>query len=402
MESKKLEFNETLWEEILKTSKFFEDKNKKLTAAYLKRQFPFLSERHAACYIFALNNKDAIVPDWSVKNNISAIKTDLYTERKRVKGLLQEINLADQRLSYMFALNHTKGLQESIKVTADPEMKSESTAIALCGDVHAEETVKKEVMNGLNEYNLETFIKRFTRYFSRLLYVIRMQRKAGHEINNLVLTFLGDLITGYIHEELMENNSLSPTEAANILLDLMTSGIKLLANEGAFKKIIIVGIRGNHGRTSHRKKFATGYKNSYEWLMYKRLEKTFKDHLTGYENIEFVIPESEFAYIDIYDKKWGFSHGDHFNYMGGIGGVMVPLMRWLSKINDVIDADMRGIGHWHSYISLPKCLVNGSMIGYAPYALGKAFAPEEPKMQLQLQDKKLGFTVNIPILLDDF
>jgi len=88
--------------------------------------------------------------------------------------------------------------------------------------------------------------------------------------------------------------------------------------------------------------------------------------------------------------------------MGGIGGVMVPLMRWLSKINDVIDADMRGIGHWHSYISLPKCLVNGSMIGYAPYALGKAFAPEEPKMQLQLQDKKLGFTVNIPILLEDF
>ncbi len=402
MKSKKLTFDENLWEEILRLSKLFEDKGKKLTTTYIRNQFPELSERHAACYSFALKNKENIMPDWSIKNNISTIKADLYTERKRIRGLMKEITLADERLHFMFALNHTHGLQESIKVLADPNMKSESTAISLCGDLHAEETVKKEVMNNLNEYNLEIFIKRFTRYFSRLLYVIRMQRKAGHNINNLVLAFLGDLITGYIHEELMESNSLSPTEAANILLDLMVSGIKLLSEEGDFKKIIIVGIRGNHGRTTKRKRFSTGYKNSYEWLMYKRLEKTFTEHLDGYENVEFVIPESEFAYIDIYDKKWGFSHGDHFNYLGGIGGVMVPLMRWLSKINDVVDADMRGIGHWHQYISLPRCLVNGSMIGYGPYALGKGFAPEEPKMQLQLQDRKLGSTVNIPILLNDF
>jgi hypothetical protein len=47
-------------------------------------------------------------------------------------------------------------------------------------------------------------------------------------------------------------------------------------------------------------------------------------------------------------------------------------------------------------------LVNGSLIGYNSYARAFGFEPEPPKMQFQLLDKKRGFTLNNPIILDDW
>ena len=231
--------------------------------------------------------------------------------------------------------------------------------------------------------------------------MVDKSRKSGYIIDTLVLALLGDFITGYIHEELEEINTLTPPEATLLMQELLISGIKLLSENGKFKKIIIPCTPGNHGRTTKRKRYSTGYKNSYEWLMYNNIERLFKEN-GGYNNIEFIIPESEFIYLNLFGYINKFSHGDHFNYQGGIGGLEVPLKKWILRENAVIKTDMSWIGHWHQYIILNRVRVNSSVIGYNSYARAFGFEPESPKMQFQLLDSKRGFTLNHPIILTDW
>lgn len=135
-------------------------------------------------------------------------------------------------------------------------------------------------------------------------------------------------------------------------------------------------------------------------LLYHDIKNIFKE-IGGFDNVEFYIPKSEYVYVTIYDKVNRFSHGDHFRYSGGIGGVQIPMMKWVYRINQIKHADMSFIGHWHQNDLRPSsnCMVNGSVIGYGPYAYGISAPYEPPAQKLQLLDSKYGYTVTEPIIL---
>jgi len=290
---------------------------------------------------------------------------------------------------------------EKFTVLPTHTRKDEAIAISILSDVHIEEPVVKSVVSGLNEYNLVIAEDRVKRYFKRLLYMITKARKSGYRIDTLVMGWLGDFITGYIHEELEEANALTPPQATLLMQELLIKGVKFIAEQGELKRIIIPCTPGNHGRTTRRKRYTTGYKNSYEWMMYNNIQRLFEEN-GNYPNIEFIIPESEFVYLNLFGYVNKFSHGDHFNYQGGIGGLEVPLKKWILRENAVIKTDMSWIAHWHQYIVLNRVRVNGSLIGYNSYARAFGFEPDVPKMQFQLLDKKRGFTLNNPIILEDW
>ena len=290
---------------------------------------------------------------------------------------------------------------DKFTILPNPRRKEEVIAISTISDVHVEESVPKSVVNDLNEYNLTIANERVTRYFKRLIYMINQVRRAGYKVDNLVLGLLGDFITGYIHEELEETNELSPAQATLFIQELLIKGLKMLSENGKFTKIMVPCIPGNHGRTTKKKRYISGYKNSWEWLMYNNIKNLF-DESNAYSNIEFIIPESEFIYMNLFGYINKFSHGDHFKYQGGIGGIEIPLKKWTLRENAVIKTDMSWIAHWHQYIVLNKVRVNGSLIGYNSYARTFGFEPELPKMQFQLLDKKRGYTLNNPIILTDW
>lgn len=307
------------------------------------------------------------------------------------------------RQAFLSSINVEKleSLEKFTVVPMNKDNKDEAIAISTISDVHTEEPVVKSIVNNLNEYNLTICKERVERYFKRLLYMVNQSRKAGTTIDTLVIGFLGDFITGYIHEELEEVNQLTPVQSTLFIQELLIKGLMFLSENGKFNKIIVPCVPGNHGRTTRKKRYTTGYKNSYEWLMYNNIKKYLTD-IKGYDNIEIIIPESEFIYLNLFGYVNKFSHGDHFNYQGGIGGLEVPLKKWVLRENAVIKTDMSWIAHWHQYIVLNKVRVNGSLIGYNSYARAFGFEPEPPKMQFQLLDKKRGFTLNNPIILTDW
>lgn len=274
-------------------------------------------------------------------------------------------------------------------ILAKEDAASEAVAVVLASDWHYEETVDPTSVSGLNEFNLEIADKRIEKFAQSVVRLTDIQR-GGTDINTLVLAMLGDFITGYIHEELVESNSLSPTQAIERISGKIASVISHFKKN--FKRVIIPCSYGNHGRTTKKPRASTGAANSYEWLMYRLLSKYV-------DGVEWHVADGYHNYLNIYDWTTRFHHGDGLTYNGGIGGLTIPVEKAIAAWNKGIVAHLDCFGHWHTSQQNPKWLCNGSLIGYSAYALQIKAPFEPPSQTFFLMDPKRGRTVTAPIFL---
>ena len=258
-------------------------------------------------------------------------------------------------------------------------------AVALFSDAHIEETVKSASVIGLNEYNIKIARERIEKYFANLVSCLNTDK-----VEYLLFASLGDTISGFIHEELSQTNELTPLEATFEAQNLIYNGLKYICDNTELKRIKFVGIVGNHSRVTNKIQHSNGYKMSYEWLMYKNIQK--QAELEGLP-IEFDIPESEMAIEDTSDgKRFLFIHGFQIKGSGNgtVCGIYPSLGRLSLKYGKVYKQDKIYLGHFHSCISIPNAVVNGSIIGYNSYALTNGFAYEEPAQMYELYDTNIG------------
>lgn len=266
-----------------------------------------------------------------------------------------------------------------------PHISGYRYAIALFSDAHIEETVLPESVIGLNEYNLEIARERIKNYFVNLVSCLNEDK-----VEDLVFASLGDTISSYLFEELMETNTLTPIEATYEGQNLIYNGLKYICENSKVKRIRFIGIVGNHGRTTKKIQHSNGYAMSYEWLMYKNIEKECK--LTNLP-IEFSIPNSEMAIIDMPDRKrFIFIHGFQIkgSNNGAVCGIYPALQRLALKYGKVFKQDKIYLGHFHSCTSIPNAVVNGSIIGYNSFALTNGFGFEEPAQMYECYDTVNG------------
>ena len=258
-------------------------------------------------------------------------------------------------------------------------------AVALFSDAHIEETVKSASVMGLNEYNVKIARERIEKYFANLVSCLNTDK-----VEYLLFASLGDTISGFIHEELSQSNELTPLEATFEAQNLIYNGLKYICDNTELKRIKFVGIVGNHSRVTNKIQHSNGYKMSYEWLMYKNIQK--QAELEGLP-IEFDIPESEMAIEDTSDgKRFLFIHGFQIKGSGNgtVCGIYPSLGRLSLKYGKVYKQDKIYLGHFHSCISIPNAVVNGSIIGYNSYALTNGFAYEKPAQMYELYSTDIG------------
>lgn len=274
---------------------------------------------------------------------------------------------------------------------------SETTAVLALSDWHVEETVDPDTVNGKNEYNLEIADMRIRRVFEKAHLLTNIWRNHT-KIETLVMPFLGDFITGYIHEELQEGNSLSPTEAVLWVQKRLIGGIQMMLEETKFKRIVVPCCYGNHGRTTMKPRVSSAAHNSYEWLMYHNMANTFET--LGEKRVEFKIESGYHNYVDIYGRTLRCHHGDWFKYAEGVGGIAIPVNKGILRWNKTIPAWMDLFGHWHQYKDDGSWLCNPSLIGYNAYAI-KIKAPFElPSQTMMFIEKTHGKTATLPIWAD--
>ena len=290
-----------------------------------------------------------VIPDqYLVKSDTSFQKLkERYKESdRRYKQVLSDLEEKQSTIDHLLQLQQKpSGKPLANKIKAKPNGRvGNATAVIVASDWHVEENVDPSTVNDKNEYNLKIAEKRAGTFFRKALWLTELVR-GGIQINDMVFAILGDMITGYIHEELQEDNNLSPTEASLFVQDLLCSGIDYLLKEGNFKNLIIPCCIGNHGRTTMKRRVATSYKNSYEWLMYKNMEKVYRKN----SKVHFIVQNGYHTYVPLYGKfKLRFHHGDALRYAGGVGGIAIPANKAVSQWNKTEKAYLDVFGHFHT------------------------------------------------------
>lgn len=341
------------------------------------------------------------------KESSTQFKSDLETRKmkfessnvkQKYKAALAEIEMLDKRVDVALGITSSESKTFGKTIIKPPRKNeaSEATAFMIASDWHIEERVDPKVINSINEYTPEIATVRANNFFINGARLIEIQR-SGVNIDTLVLGLLGDIINGYIHEEFIEDNFMSPTEAIIMGEGLICSGIDYMLKTCNFKKIIIPCSYGNHGRTTIKSRVSTGFKNSFEWLMYQHLKKYYRHE----KRVEFIVADGYFNYIDVYGYVVRFHHGDYMKYGGGVGGITISVNKAINQWNKTRWADLDVFGHWHQLIDGGNFICNGSLIGYNAFANMIKASYEPPKQAFFLVDNKRGKTICAPIHVEE-
>lgn len=272
---------------------------------------------------------------------------------------------------------------------------AEGTLVAVASDWHSEEIVKPGMVSGLNEYNPDIAKRRATKFFQSALRLTRLLQQ-DIVIQHMLLPLLGDFITNEIHgPDNAETNAVQPMHAIQTVQGYLISGIQFLLDHSKLR-ITLNCHSGNHARTTHKTRFGAENGHSLEYLMYGHLQAYFRSE----PRVTFVIPEGMHSYVDVYGQTIRFQHGHAVKYGGGVGGIYIPLNKAIAQWNKAKHADLDVLGHFHQLRDGGNFIVNGSLIGYNPFALSIKADYEPPKQALFLMDKKRGRTCTWPILVD--
>jgi len=313
------------------------------------------------------------------------LKSQLAEQKALYKKALEDLDESEKRLDTLLNIKSHKP-KLKIEVTQDSELH-DAVPILVFSDWHVEETVSSESVNGLNEFNTDVADLRIKTLFNRSRKLIQ-HLQTYFNISQVYVLLNGDMISGYIHEELRETNSLSPTQAIRFAKERIIAGLNYLEKELDVDKIIVQCNYGNHGRsTKERRHSETAYKNSYEWLMYHDIA----DYYENNKKFNFHIAHSLISYYTFMHDNRQFTlrtwHGDNVRFQGGIGGLTIPLNKLIYRLDQNKQADYNIIGHFHTLFEAnKKCLVNGSVIGYNAYAHDLGLEYEGPKQGLLLLD----------------
>lgn len=315
--------------------------------------------------------------------------------RKYKDAMNEIVRLNNELTLFTAATDHTRYFRPVI-IKPKRGGKGEATAMVSVTDWHFEETVDLAAVNGVNEFNLEIAQKRIARLWQSIAGIIDMCRSKS-KIDTLVLMLLGDLVNGWIHEEFLVTNSLTPPEATLHVFDALVPGLKFLLKETGVKEILVPCICGNHGRITKRKMSKKSAETTYDWLIYQLLARWFEAQ--GETRIRFILPQGDMTYITVYDKVIRLMHGDNIRYQGGIGGVHIPLRKALDRWNTCKRADYNYIGHWHTNLSGEDYRMSGSLIGYNEFCIRIKAQFQLPSQAFELQHPRYGATGAFPLIV---
>lgn len=271
----------------------------------------------------------------------------------------------------------------------------------LLTDIHWDESVEPDQVEGYNCYNRPIASMRVKRAYTKSVSLAR-NYFSGVEYDGFQLFLAGDLLSGIIHEELTETNQGKVCESIVSILDPLESGINLLAEE--FGKVNITAVVGNHGRLTKKPRSKFRAKDNFDWLIYKLIQR----QMAGRKNITVDVSPSADAPVTLYNTKYRLTHGDQFKGGSGISAELSPLLigsHRKSKRQSAIGKpyDVLVMGHWHQTLWLPSkgIIMGGSVVGYNEHAYMSNFSPEPPQCSLWLTTPENGITLCAPVFLQD-
>ncbi len=347
-------------------------------------------------YQQVVSTKKVVDPETQFKEDVQKNSlTHKYTHNlQKYNAALKEIDALSDHIETLKEFKGSK-FTPVLEFAERHTGYSEAVAVAVASDWHIEEPVKASSVSGLNEFNLDIADYRAENFFINVAKLVRMFQK-DTKIDKLILALLGDFISNYLHDELVEVNDLAPVAAAIHAKNMLITGIQYIL-EKTDVDLHLVCKCGNHGRTTKKNRHATELGNSLEYFIYDSIA----GHFSNEGRVSVDINDGYHTYIRVFDTVLRFHHGHMVQYQGGIGGITIPVNKAIAGWNRGKKADIDIFGHFHSRFDGGNFICNGSLIGYNSFAVAIKAAFEKPSQTFFLVDKTHGKTVTTPIFLEN-
>ena len=307
------------------------------------------------------------------------LRSELAATKAKYKAALSQIDKERERADGFTALQGVtpKPLTKSVK--GKKRARHQATAVLMLSDVHCEERVLPETVNGENDYSLDVCQLRLAEIEERFLDCLQHERNQA-DIDRVLIWLGGDFITGHIHPDCAEVAQLSPMNATRWIAERLRALVNTIAaNVGS---VIVCTNAGNHGRSTEKNRIATELDHSWEQMMYFTLarEETNK-------NVQWQIAEGHLGYVDLDGFLVRHCHGHAIRYAGGVYGLALPASKKIATWDAGRKADLTIFGHYHSWGWLrgARYIANGSVIGHSPYA-ERIASPERPAQGMAIID----------------
>jgi hypothetical protein len=257
---------------------------------------------------------------------------------------------------------------------------TERVVVMHLSDMHFQAQISESEMGGLNKYGSHEEARRLA-FFTKEVADYKIEHRKDTE---LLIAINGDILQGVIHD--LESTPAITTQVC-ATMHLLGQSISYLSNH--FKKVRVVCTSGNHERMMHKsnKGRQTRQKwDSYSTIVYAGLKMSLASH----KNVEFIIPETPYAHIDVLGHKFFITHSDTVLNIG-YPGKSVDIQKAKNLINDLKEGlgeiDVVLVGHVHVDCKniLPNGTVlmsNGSMSGIDEFALSLGITANNPTQQI--------------------
>lgn len=299
----------------------------------------------------------------------------------------------------LFKLKDAPAVPPDWLIKPKKDAKSPGIPEMIWSDWHWGEVVRREQLNGVNEYNLEIAHARVHRLVERTIMLLR-HYMVHPKYEGVVVNLGGDMLSGIIHEELVNTNAKPIMAAVVDLWGVLEWALREMADE--FGKIVVLCVPGNHGRSTKKMPSKDMAETSFDWLIYMHLQQAFRND----KRVTVIAGMSSDQLYAVYGHRRLLTHGNQFRGGDGIIGSIGPVTRGRQKKHSRNAEIGQGFslmihGHFHTYSPGDRITGNGSLIGYSQYAADNNFGIEDPKQAMWITHPDHGITFHVPVFVDE-
>lgn len=353
--------------------------------------------------------------DVKPNNEVTEEEAQIFKLQAENAHLREERNLATRQLK---SAAKTQGLFQAIvdemddRVTpmkslpiARPSFDSsagvvEEHLVMHLSDGHHDQVVTYDDTGGLEKYDFPISMCRAERYVDTVLKWTQKTLAPQFRFPSLTVLAYGDHTSGEIHNAVQRSYFRNAFVNAHAIGQLHALMFRDLAPY--FEQVNVIYVPGNHGRRSNKKDYHGAHDN-WDYL----IGKTAQLYCRDIENIEFKIPNSYSANVDIDGVGFCVFHGDDIRSSLGIPWYGLEKRRHrlmaLENVREGVPIRYYCCGHFHRPGSTGEVngemLINGAWPASDAYSYNALGGFTEPSQLIHGVNKKYGITWRLPVKL---